>query len=116
MSSAFIGAPAAPGLREVAEQAVLDPVPLRCARRIMVDVEHEPGLVGEPLQLDLPQPDACAIRAAAVGCDRQLTRIWIALAPHAFSHCRIEATANSAVSLVIPTLTQPALAPTSYTP
>ena len=29
---------------------------------------------------------------------------------------RIEATANSAVSLVIPTLTQPALAPTSYTP
>ena len=75
--------PAAPGLRDVAEQAVLDPVPLRCARRIMVDVEHEPGLVGEPLQLDLPQPDACAIRAAAVGCDRQLTRIRIALAPHA---------------------------------
>src|SRR5271157_6623323 len=29
--------PAAPSLRDVAEQAVLDPVPLRCARRIMVD-------------------------------------------------------------------------------
>src|SRR5271166_4399638 len=82
-SQAIRERPAAPGLRDVAEQAVLDPVPLRCARRIMVDVEHEPGLVGEPLQLDLPQPDACAIRAAAVGCDRQLTRIRIALAPHA---------------------------------
>src|SRR6266540_1700712 len=65
----------------VGENPLLDPVPLRGARRIVVDVEHEPGLVGELLQLDLPQPDARAVRAAAVGGDRQLTRIRITLAP-----------------------------------
>jgi hypothetical protein len=50
----------------VAEQAVLDPVPLRGAGRIVVDVEHEAGGVGELLQLDLPQPYAGAVGAAAV--------------------------------------------------
>ena len=39
--------PAAPVLRDVAEQPVLDLVPLRCAWRIVVDVDHEPGLIGE---------------------------------------------------------------------
>ena len=48
----------APGLRYVAEQAVLDLIPLRRAGRIVMDVEHEAGLVGELLQLDLPQPHA----------------------------------------------------------
>ena len=62
----------APGLGDVAEQAVLDLVPLRRAGRIVMDVEHEAGLVGELLQLDLPQPDTRSIRAAAVGRDRQL--------------------------------------------
>src|SRR5580658_4097128 len=36
-----------PGLRDVAEQAMLDLIPLRRARRIMMDVEHEARLVGE---------------------------------------------------------------------
>ena len=45
----------APSLRDVAEQAVLDLIPLRRARRIMMDVEHEACLVGELLQLDFPQ-------------------------------------------------------------
>src|SRR5262245_8617230 len=76
------GRSAAPCLRDVAEQAVFDLVPLRCARRIVVDMEHEAGLVGEFLQLDLPQPYAAAVRAAAVGADRQLPRCWIPLAPH----------------------------------
>src|SRR5208283_4223880 len=44
----------APSLRDVAEQAVLDLIPLRRARRIMMNVEHKAGLVGELLQLDLP--------------------------------------------------------------
>src|SRR5208283_2457860 len=36
--------PAAPVLRDLAEQPVLDLVPLRRARRIVVEVDHEPGL------------------------------------------------------------------------
>ena len=51
----------APSLRDVAEQAVLDLIPLRRARRIVVDVELEARLVSELLQLDLPQPDTCLL-------------------------------------------------------
>src|SRR5712691_1106204 len=47
----------APSLRDVAEQAVLDLIPLRRARRIVMDVDHKTRLVGELLQLDLPEPD-----------------------------------------------------------
>src|SRR5450631_396922 len=72
----------APGLRDVAEQAVLDLVPLRRARRIVMNVEHETRLVGELLQFDLPQPDTRSIRAAAIGSDRQLAGFRVALAPH----------------------------------
>src|SRR6266851_1843822 len=64
------------------EQAVLDLIPLRRARRIVMDVEHEARLVGELLQLDLPQPDTRSIRAAAVGRDRQPAGFRVALAPH----------------------------------
>ena len=38
--------PAAPVLRDVAEQPVFDFVPLRRARRIMAEVDREPRLVG----------------------------------------------------------------------
>src|SRR5215471_2289755 len=38
--------PSAPVLRDVTEQSVLDLVPLRCARRIVVDTDREPSLVG----------------------------------------------------------------------
>ena len=75
---------AAPVLRDVAEQAVLDPVPLRCARRIGVDVDRKSGLVGELLQFDFPEPHARPIRAAAVRRYRQLSRLRIALSFHAF--------------------------------
>src|SRR3990172_12947884 len=57
---------ATPVLRDVAEHAVLDPVPLRGSRRIVVDPEREPSLVGELLQLDLPKPDTRTVGAAAI--------------------------------------------------
>jgi hypothetical protein len=40
--------PAAPVLCDVAEQPVLDLVPFRRAGRIVVDADHEPGLVSQP--------------------------------------------------------------------
>src|SRR5438874_12324209 len=75
--------PAAPVLRDVTEQAVLYSVPLRRAWRVVVDTKHETGLVGELLQLYLPQPHARSVRAAAVRRDRQRARLGIALPPHA---------------------------------
>ena len=80
---------AAPSLRDVAEHAVLDLVPLRRAGRIVVDVEHEARRIGELLQLDLPQPHASAVGAAAVRRDRQLMGVRVAPAPH-----RLEPAAN----------------------
>src|SRR3954465_16004915 len=46
----------APVLRDVTEQTVLDLVPLRGAGRIMAALENQAGLVGKPLQLNLPKP------------------------------------------------------------
>ena len=76
--------PAAPVLRDVAEQPVLDLVPLRRARRVVADMDRKSRLIGQLLQLDLPEPHTCAIRAAAVRRDRQVSCIRIALSSHAF--------------------------------
>src|SRR3954470_18595672 len=46
----------APVLRDVAEQAMLDLLPLRGAGSIMAALENQPGLFGEPLQLNFPKP------------------------------------------------------------
>ena len=46
-------------------------------------MQGKPGLVGEFLELELPQPHARAIGAAAVGCDRQFARLGVTLTPHA---------------------------------
>jgi hypothetical protein len=46
--------PATPILRDVAEQAVFDLVPLGCAGRIMAHDDGQSGLIGELLQFDLP--------------------------------------------------------------
>src|SRR6266576_5230044 len=102
----------APSLGDVAEQAMLDLVPLRRARRIVMDVEHEARLVSELLQLELPQPDARSIRAAAIGRDCQFAGFRVAFAPH-----RVEPAADGSdgeLSRVAcdPTLTHPVLAPT----
>ena len=43
-----------PVLRDRAEQAVFDLVPLGCARRIMADGNGQACLVGELLQFDFP--------------------------------------------------------------
>ena len=48
--------PAAPVLRDVAEHAMFDLVPFRRSRRIVENVQGKPGLVGEFLELALPQP------------------------------------------------------------
>src|SRR5258708_27868327 len=56
----------APGLRDVAEQAVLDLIPLPRARRIVMDVGHEVRPVSELLQLDLPPPDTRSIPATPI--------------------------------------------------
>src|SRR6476646_378594 len=74
---------AAPVLRDVTEQAMLDLVPLRGPRRIVMDVERKPRLVGELLQLGLPEPHAGPVRAAAVRRDRQLFHARITRVPHA---------------------------------
>ncbi len=60
-----------PVLADEGEEAVLDFVPLAGARRQMVDLDPEPGLVGQRLQFTLPQTDARTIAAAAVGSDEQ---------------------------------------------
>ena len=54
------------------EEPVLDPVPLGGTRRQMADDQSEAGLVGEALELGLPQPAAGAVAAAAVGGDDQV--------------------------------------------
>src|SRR5216110_2194307 len=72
----------APVLGDVTEQAMLDLVPFRGSRRIVANLEREPGVVGELLQLQFPQPRARRVRAFAVGRDRQLTSVRIALPPH----------------------------------
>jgi hypothetical protein len=63
---------------------VLDLVPLRCAWRIVVDADHEAGLVGQLLQFEVAEPHPPAIRAAAVGGDPEFARMRIALSSHAF--------------------------------
>jgi hypothetical protein len=52
---------AAPVDRDVAEQPVLDAVPLAGGGRQMADRDVKARLVGELLQLDLPQPDTVAV-------------------------------------------------------
>jgi hypothetical protein len=92
-------------------------VPLDEALGILGEMSsHEAGLVGELLQFDFPQPHPRAIRAAAVRRDGEFPRPQTARCPMRSCHQRIHRTMNSAVSLVIPTLTKPALVVISYTP
>ena len=65
---------AAPVLGDEGEQAVLDLVPFAGAGREVADGHGQAGLVGEALQLELPQPDARAVAAAAIGGDQQPAR------------------------------------------
>ncbi len=53
-------------------------VPLRGAGREVADRDLKAGVVGQALQLDLPQPRATGVRATAVGGDRQARRVRVA--------------------------------------
>jgi len=77
------------------------------------DRDLKAGVVGQALQLDLPQADAVAVPAAAVGGDLQGPGSRVARLAELCHQLRIEATANAAVSLVIPTFTNPLSAPMS---
>src|SRR3984893_18040017 len=72
----------APVLRDVAEQPVLDFVPFRCAGRIVADLDRRGDLVGQRLQLDLPQPRARAVGHDAVRRNHQVTPAGVARAPN----------------------------------
>ena len=49
------------------EETVLDLVPFAGARRQMTDRDRQADLIGQPLKLDLPETNAVAIAAAAIG-------------------------------------------------
>src|SRR3990172_3544088 len=66
-------------LADEREEAMLDLVPLAGSGREVADGDRQPALVGEPLQLGLPQTGAVAVRAAAVGGDRQALGVGVAL-------------------------------------
>ena len=69
---------AAPGLSDVAEHAMLDLVPLRCSRWVVAYLQYQPGLVGQFLQFELPQPHSRSVRTTAVSGDQQSVRLLVA--------------------------------------
>ena len=79
----------------------------------MADLERQACFVGQLLKFDLEQAHTRTVRAAAVRRDHQPVHVRIALAAHHIQPARIELTANCAVSLLMPTLTQPVFAVTS---
>src|SRR5579859_5532566 len=73
---------APPVLADRAEQAVLDLVPLARPGREVADGDLETRLVGQLLELELPQPDPVAVAPAGVGGDEQARRIGIQFLAH----------------------------------
>ncbi len=63
--------PAAPVLRDEAEQAMLNLVPLARTRREMTHVQAESYFVGQFLQSHLPESIAAAVAPAAIGRNHQ---------------------------------------------
>ena len=60
------------------EQAVLDGVPLRAARRVVADRDGQPQPVAQLLlQLLLPQAWPTAVAAPAIGQDQQVIGVWV---------------------------------------
>jgi hypothetical protein len=66
----------------MAEQAVLDLVPLRRAGRIVAYADGQSRLVGQLLQFDFPEPNPRAVGASAVGGDHQGIAFGVSLASH----------------------------------
>src|SRR5208283_3250482 len=71
-----------PVLGDVAEQPVLNLVPLRRPRRVMADLQGQSGLVGELLQFDLEQPHARSVGTAAIGGYHDLVGARIPVPTH----------------------------------
>src|SRR5512142_904749 len=71
-----------PVLGDVAEHPMLDRVPLARAGREVAHRDPQAGLIGELLQLHLPQPAAPPVGAAPIGRDQQPLRPWIDPAAH----------------------------------
>src|ERR1700691_4656240 len=63
--------PTAPVLGDMAEQAVLDLVPLRRAGRIVANADGQSRLVGQLLQFDFPEPNPRTVGASTVGGDHR---------------------------------------------
>ena len=74
--------PSPPVLRDVTEHPVLDLVPLARARREVADRNPQPQLVGQALQLQLPQAAATAVGATPVARHQQPPGPRIGRLPH----------------------------------
>ena len=61
---------------------MLDPVPFRCAGRVVADGDLESRLGGEPGEFGLLQPDPVSVRSSTVGGDQQSGRASEAVAAH----------------------------------
>ena len=71
-----------PSLGNVAEQPMLDLVPLRGPRRIMAYKKRQAGFVSQVLHFNFEQAHARTIGTAAIRRDHQLVHIGIALPAH----------------------------------
>ena len=68
---------ASPVLGDVAEHAVLDLVPLARTRGEVTDVNREAQVVGQALELELPEADSRSVAAAAVRGDHDVGRFRV---------------------------------------
>src|SRR6266849_4603706 len=64
--------PGAPSLGYVTEQAMFDFIPLRCARRIVMNVDCKARFICKVLKFAFPEAHTRTIRAATVGGDCQI--------------------------------------------
>src|SRR5437763_14929444 len=64
----------------VGKEPMLDLVPFTGGPRQVANGNGQTGLIGQVLQLLLPQPIACAIRATTISHDQQFFTAWIEFA------------------------------------
>jgi hypothetical protein len=103
-----------PGQADLAEQAVLDRVPLRRARGKVAHRDRQSEAVGQPLlQQRAPSSRSRAVGSAAIGQDQQLALAWVAPPSFAKPPLHDGFDAKSAVLPEIPTHISPRFAATS---
>src|SRR5713101_953253 len=69
--------PATPILGNEAEHAVLDLIPLACARRKMRDVNRQVEGIGKPVQFGFPQAHATTVTASPISRDIELRGFFV---------------------------------------